>query len=1220
MAASPVAVQLANLFQESLSGDSSRRSAVSAAVQDILRDAAGTVACFELICTDAVPASVRQSAAVTLKNRYTRSELPEVPEADNVIRANMLRSLTVCPPNCREFLANITAMLLGNGCANWPDLNTSLLTHMQMQEPRAMTAALLVLHRVMARLNNSTSEHSDAHLSWHRAFLPGLCDMVTSVLTAYTAAHAAALAARPSPPAAPTPLPGSASMAKQLKDVPAEHLATLAEYGQIIKLCTKIFGVVAVRPLTKVLTENNLALLRSWMTALAGVLLAAPPSREDDEEDPVVSARKNVCEVFKDITNNATTCARMASKSSTDIGTILAEVSPTMVQCVMQLFTMHTLDLPTKVIHRGLLFLFHALRVKSKAIYRIVTDAKALEHLVQQVVFPVLQWTDEDEESYESDPHEFITRPFMIEKAFYSLKNIGTYVLDGLTSVQYAWHDSQVLNAVLTFLQSKVSTYLTVMAQPEAAAALSPAQAKAMAKDADGALTGLAALGENMRLYVPGEKQVKGKKSRMKPVGGVAPPPHLLKTVMPSIFRTVGPLLGAPQPLLRCSAAQAAQVFLSYADFEDPAVLEAAPLLIQRLLEGMASGADHLPVKVFCGLALRQVVQKGCQPANDALRPHVKELTRTYISMLGQVDVGELASCVSQLVTQYTDDLAPYVLDTLRQLVGQFVRLATDANKAVERAHQEEIDDDSAGMQPAAVAASCIAAMITILKAVDEFPMIYEKAEEILLPLFEGGSLDVELVDYLENVLELISIVLYVHVDNPEYTRPVSVRMWGVFLRVVKAYFSFADGYITDMTAALDNFLSADVKGFLQGPSMPGETVSPCSPGSAWEQMHKVIFPDKPVQPPVVHLHSILSRESETARGALAAMKLVEPVYQYAKPVDPAFLVSSGSFAAYLGLVVRVIGSGVITNSPRLQEQTWHGFGAALWCDATNAMDMLMKLPSGPVAQAALSPEGQPVTLDARALFQAYIAYIMSELKPEDDDMSYAKKVVCLGLAEMLHAIARMWSLPAPLLSTPQEVKMIADTTVRLALESFDIQKKNVDRGSDYDEDDSDASESVMEGDDEDAEDATKAGAKAMASAAAAQSAMDVTATQQGGVHVVSEEQAFEIGELLDDDSQIDEGEYTSPIDDVNETVHLDTVIKAIAALAEANPQSAAAMVSAALREATTPHMEHLTRALTFGHERISEVSKDREERTKKLHERLAKLQYLNLDAPPATA
>ncbi|KAM5539406.1 hypothetical protein V8D89_006858 [Ganoderma adspersum] len=425
----------------------------------------------------------------------------------------------------------------------------------------------------------------------------------------------------------------------------------------------------------------------------------------------------------------------------------------------IQLYVSSTAWLSKKCQYR--IFTFFTECVKPKSTWALLKPH--FQDLISNYVYPQLSFTPAKQESWQTDPIEFVR-----------------------TSVdEYETFDSPV-SAATTFLFSLASNRTKTTFLPTLHFIQQVLQAKPAAPQRYGALNMAAALGPFMMRH----PDVKGGMQQF-----------LLTHVFPEFT--------APEPYMRSIACEVLGTAIkSGFKFTNNDALKQVLAIVASLIDDA-----ELPVRVHATLALTEMVT--FSPfVKEAVAPQVGKVIQTLLKLSEETDLDILNNSMESLVETYQTELLPVAAELTARLCETYARLARESQSADETdSHAMELEQvmESDGNEDKTFAAMGVAKTITtVVNAVDSNPEILAQVQEIIIPIVKL-TLEAKLLDLFDNMYDLVDALTF-------KLRSISPNMWPVFELTYKLFKSDAVDFLDEMLPSLDNFVSFGVDVFKARP------------------------------------------------------------------------------------------------------------------------------------------------------------------------------------------------------------------------------------------------------------------------------------------------------------------------------------------------------------------------------------------------------------------
>ncbi|KAF2076708.1 hypothetical protein CYY_001965 [Polysphondylium violaceum] len=317
----------------------------------------------------------------------------------------------------------------------------------------------------------------------------------------------------------------------------------------------------------------------------------------------------------------------------------------------------------------------------------------------QEIIFPIVCFTEKDQELWEDDPNEYLRSQFDT-----GLKDFTSARLEcvNFTIDLVGKRGRENLDNVMAFCISLLMKYNNA-----------PADQK-NASEKEGVFIIIGILGN----YLKGIKFYRDNLEQM-----------LLLHVFPELTSQHG--------FLR---ARACQVFSEFYNikFSDNANFSNA----LRIILGLMSDKD-LPVRAKAGMSICNLVR--AKQGTDDLRPVLPQLLEKIFTLLGEVESEDLIISLESIVNRFKTDIAPYAVTLASKLSEQFFRLL-----------ELEKDDTNSSM----ASQECLMVYTALLRALKGIPDIFIQLEPVLVPLLQK-ILTPDHLMYIEDGLRILSFMTF---------------------------------------------------------------------------------------------------------------------------------------------------------------------------------------------------------------------------------------------------------------------------------------------------------------------------------------------------------------------------------------------------------------------------------------------------------------------------
>jgi hypothetical protein len=336
--------------------------------------------------------------------------------------------------------------------------------------------------------------------------------------------------------------------------------------------------------------------------------------------------------------------------------------------------------------------------------------------------------------------------------------------------------------------------------------------------------------------------------------------PFLLKTPkyapsLPALISSqVLPLFKSPVGFLR---SRACHVVSAYTEVPlPPDVLKAIMDSVLHCLQDPA-----LPVQVEASKALRFLLES-CPTILDALRPVLPQLLTAMFSIMNTIGNDEVVASLDIIIEKFSDEISPHAVALVTNLSNSFMQYCRE-------------EDDEEG-ESAMAATQCLECIGTVLRSVHDRADIFQAVEPTILSVI-STIMDKEgdYIEYLELALDLIVFLTF-------YQDEFTPALWSVFPKIIAAYHDYAEDYIGQMVAPLDNFISKDICNFCSLSYMPQASEASTAIPAGTQYIDAIMSMCRKL---IVEQHPDSMMESDARR----AMTLFMSIFHAAKqmPVTP---------------------------------------------------------------------------------------------------------------------------------------------------------------------------------------------------------------------------------------------------------------------------------------------------------------------------------------------
>lgn len=409
--------------------------------------------------------------------------------------------------------------------------------------------------------------------------------------------------------------------------------------------------------------------------------------------------------------------------------------------------------LPHLALYHLLEFLSHC--VTQKETWTILSPY--FETIVSHFIYPLLCPSDDTLETFENDPVDYINSKLDC------FDDVAPDVAAlGLLVTLVTKRKKLTLDTIVTFATSKLNDLLQQQETLE------------VAKRKEGALRLIGGISHLL----------------------IAPKSPYMSQMETFLKSLVLPNLSSHHQFLQ---ARTLDVCSKFADlpFED---MEALSVLFHGILKPLSSDSSEtsLPVLLESALAIQAFIQ--IPQFREVLSQIILPTMSKLLELANEIDNDAVSTVMQECVENFNEQLQPFGVDLMKNIVGQFMRLAVEVNEAANIDVDEFADDFVDPSDKVMAAIGLLNTMITVLLSFENSKEICYKLEETFSPAIEyvlSNGLD----DFLAEVGELIENSIFL-------LRGVSPMMWKNFGYLVDSFSSgIALMYAEELSQCLKNYM-----------------------------------------------------------------------------------------------------------------------------------------------------------------------------------------------------------------------------------------------------------------------------------------------------------------------------------------------------------------------------------------------------------------------------
>lgn len=135
----------------------------------------------------------------------------------------------------------------------------------------------------------------------------------------------------------------------------------------------------------------------------------------------------------------------------------------------------------------------------------------------------------------------------------------------------------------------------------------------------------------------------------------------------------------------------------------------------------------ELPVRVSAALSITPFLQH--ETIHEAMKPHVQTIMHELLTLTNEIDMDTLTSVMEELVSNFSEQIAPFAVQLSTQLRDTFMRIMGEYS-----ADNEEVEADDVENKTFA-AMGVLKTLTSLIMAVESSKTILAELEVVLAPI-----------------------------------------------------------------------------------------------------------------------------------------------------------------------------------------------------------------------------------------------------------------------------------------------------------------------------------------------------------------------------------------------------------------------------------------------------------------------------------------------------
>lgn len=715
------------------------RQEAEAQLKQMYKIAGFTPLLLQIVMSDEMVMAVRQSGAIYLKNMCQKhwnektdadgapiNDIFSIHENDkNLIRNNVVEAVAVAPDIIRNQLTVVVNNVIKHDYPEkWPAVIEKIKLHLQADQPRAWMGALLTLYQLVKNYEFKKPEDRGPLVEAMKIFIPVMLQLFKRFIEDNTAT--------------------SVLLQKQLLKI----LYALIQYSLPLEL----------------FSEN---ILDEWVNLIQIVIGRPVPDETlqvDELERPELPWWK--CKKWA-----IHFIARMFERYGSP-GSVTKEYTD-FAEFFLKRYSLGVMSVILKVLDEYRNKVYVSPRVLQQALHFLdqsISHAhtwKALKggylDILRDIIFPLMCFTDEDQEVWEDDPHEYIRVKFDVFEDFLSPSSAAQCFLHSACSKR-----KQVLQRTMQLCNTVLN---------EAA----NSNTEEAARKKDGALHMIGSLGDTLM-----------KKKMFK------------DQLEPMIKAHILPELNSQYGYMRARSCWVIQHF-SEAKFRNREII----VMTAEGLKQLLIHDKELPVRVEAAMAIQNFI--GNQPAAEKhCSNDVKAIINALLHLVHETENDDLTNVVQKVICLFCEQVIPIAVEITKNLTMTFLKILETTNPSNGEGGDGlgALDDDDNSDDKAVTAMGILSTIETVLEMMEEEREITIQLEAIIAPLV-AHVLKHRIMDFYEEIFSLMYSLTCQAISPP---------MWEALPLIYEVFQDDGFDYFTEMMPCLHSFCTIGQKELMANP------------------------------------------------------------------------------------------------------------------------------------------------------------------------------------------------------------------------------------------------------------------------------------------------------------------------------------------------------------------------------------------------------------------